>query len=264
MESYAVGQTPEGFYQTVPLRRPLPDDLIGISGPPGDDWRAGGMTFRPSELRRDAIYRGGYEFVSPERFARDGVSYCSSRSKPSPQGLALVAVGVGGMLLAGRRRYGLLFVAALLTAGGAFATVAPWFGSPLTVEPRQARADFTRGLVRVPGNHQVLLDMSPATHQPRKADGLYLARILAPDGYAFAIGCSGPSIQIGEESEIDNGVTGGRQLVGCATNRLVRGLISDRGDRGELVEIVVDPNGMSDWRVIVVSGPGDAGPFSEN
>ena len=34
VETYVVGQTPPGFYETVSLRRQLPDDLIGISGPP--------------------------------------------------------------------------------------------------------------------------------------------------------------------------------------------------------------------------------------
>jgi hypothetical protein len=91
----------------------------------------------------------------------------------------------------------------------------------------------------------VLLDMSPATHQARPG-GIFVARILAPGPYAFVVSCDGSSIHVGESSEIEDGGTGGRQLVGCTTARPVQGAIADRSDRAEFVKIVVDPNGMDD------------------
>lgn len=62
------------------------------------------------------------------------------------------------------------------------------------------------------------------------------------------------TILVGEAADIDNGSTGGRQLIGCATAALVRGTIAERGERNDLVEVVVDPNGMADWQVLVLAG----------
>jgi hypothetical protein len=43
----------------------------------------------------------------------------------------------------------------------------------------------------------------------------------------------------------------------------VKGAIADSGERGDLVEVVVNPNGITDWRVLVVAGSGQVGPFDE-
>lgn len=262
VEIYEVGQTPPaGFYEAVPLRRSLPDDLIAISGPPGDDRALDGMSFRPAELRRDAIYRGDYEFVTPEQFAADGADGCTGGTARLT-GASLLLIGIGTGLLAGRARPTLLFIALLAAATGAFAVAAPWLDFPQVGEVRQERSAFRAGSASVPGDREILLDMSPATHQSRPG-GIYVGRILAPQAYSFVVSCEGPSIHIGESSEIENGGTGGRQLIGCGTSVLVRGSIADRSDRAEIVEVLVDPNGMSDWRVVVVSGEGQVGPFRE-
>jgi hypothetical protein len=92
---------------------------------------------------------------------------------------------------------------------------------------------------------------------------MYVARIIAPRSYSFVVACDGPSVQIGEGARITDGATGGRQVIGCATPEPVRGVIADHADRTELVEIVVNPNGVRDWRVIVIEGPGNVGPFGE-
>lgn len=113
-----------------------------------------------------------------------------------------------------------------------------------------------------PEGREVLLEVSPTTSRPRP-DGYYVGRIVAPDSYAFAVSCEGPSIHVGEDSDIERGSTGSRQLIGCATHALVTGGIAADGDRADLVEIVVDPNGMDDWRLLVVAGSGDAGPYPE-
>jgi hypothetical protein len=111
------------------------------------------------------------------------------------------------------------------------------------------------------GDRKVLADLSPQI--TRSDGGLFVARFVSPGDYAFAVSCDGASLQIGEASEIENGGTGGRQLVGCATGNLVKGAIADSGERGDLVEVVVNPNGITDWRVLVVAGSGQVGPFDE-
>jgi hypothetical protein len=97
----------------------------------------------------------------------------------------------------------------------------------------------------------------------RREDGSYHTRILAPGAYAFVIECDGPSIQLGELSEIRNGDTGARQLVGCSTQAPVRGAIADRVDRSELVDLVINPIGLHRWRLLVIDGAGSTGPFEE-
>ena len=262
VEIYEVGQTPPaGFYETVPLRRSLPDDLIAISGPPGDDRALDGMSFRPAELRRDAIYRGDYEFVTAAQFAADGAEGCT-QGTTGLIGASLLLLGLGTALLAGRALPTVLSIALLAAVTGAFAVAAPWLNVPQVGEVRQERSAFMAGSASVPGDREILLDMSPTTHQPRPG-GIFVGRILAPQAFAFVVSCEGPSIQIGESSEIENGGTGGRQLIGCDTSVPVRGSIADRSDRAVVVEIVIDPNGMSDWHVVVMSGEGQAGPFSE-
>jgi hypothetical protein len=263
VETYVVGETPPGFYETVPLRKALPDDLIAISGPPGDDWRGGGMTFRPAELRRDAIYRGGYEFVSPERFAADGIARCTTGSGSVLPTLTLVGFGLGGAFIAGRSHPTALFLATLVMVVGGVGLLAPLVGLPDAVAARQNQAAFHPGRTVVPRGREVLLELSPATSRPQPG-GYYVGRLVAPDAYAFAVSCEGPSIHVSEDSRIEDGSTGSRQLIGCATGALVTGGIANDGDWTDLVEIVIDPNGMEDWSVSVVAGSGDVGPYLEH
>ncbi len=263
VETYVVGQTPPGFYETVPLRKPLPDDLIGISGPPGDDWQAGGMTFRPAELRLDAIYRGGYEFVSPERFTAEGIARCTTGSGSPLPSLALLGFGVGGALVAGLRRPTALFLAVLVVLVGGVGVLAPLVGLRDAVAARQNEAAFASGQTVVPSGRGVLLEIAPTTSRPRPG-GYYVGRVVAPGSYAFAVSCQAPSIHIGEASDTEGGSTGSRQLIGCATEALVTGGIAEAGGRSDLVEIVIDPNGMEQWSVFVVAGSGDVDPYPED
>jgi hypothetical protein len=260
VERYEVGQTPAGFYETVPLQRELPHDRIAISAPPGDGTSLNGMSFYAGELRPDAIYRGDYTFVSPDQFARDGAAYCANNAGSPQSGIALASLGIGGLLLTGRRRPILALIAALFVLGGAASLVGPQFGLPGIGSIRQPSSAFSAGTTTV-GDRKVLADLSPQI--TRSDGGLFVARFVAPGDYAFAVSCDGASLQIGEASEIENGGTGGRQLVGCATGNLVKGAIADSGERGDLVEVVVNPNGITDWRVLVVAGSGQVGPFDE-
>jgi hypothetical protein len=264
---FIVGRTPNGYFETVPLRRALPKDLLGISGPPGGGLYRGGMSFEIDSLPRDAIHRGGYETVSSEAFAREGVASCARSGSALLQGAGLLALGLGGALLATRRRPTALVIALAVATAGAFeiggavtgiSRVRPDAGS----SDRQPIAVFASGRTPLPDGARTLAVISPEATRD-VGGGLYVARINSPGPYSFAISCVGLSIQIGEGAEILNGGTGSRQLLGCATGELVRGAIADRSDRSDLVEIVVDPNGSTDWRVVVVEGAGVVGPFSE-
>lgn len=261
VETYVVGETPPGFYETVALRTRLPRDRIAISAPPGDASARAGMSFRREELPEDAIYRGGYQFVSPTEFAADGAAYCRAGAGSALPAVAIIALGLGGALIAGLRHPVALLVSGLIMASGTVAALAPGPMGDLVAPRQQPATAFAPGQTGVPPSRDVLLDMSPATM--RAHGGLFVARFVAPDSYAFAVSCSGSSIHVGETSEMENGATGGRQLIGCNTGALVNGAIADHDDRDELVEIVVIPNGVDDWRVVVVAGPGEVGPFDE-
>jgi hypothetical protein len=260
-ERYVVGTTPPGFYETVPFRRELPGDLISISGPPGDETSMTGMSFRLSELRRDAILRGDYAFVKPEAFVAQGAASCRVHSSTPIRAAGVLALGLGGMLLAGRRHPRALLVAGVLLVGGIGASIVSGTGVRNAIAPRQPPSAFGPGVAMAPATRTVLLDVTSAT--TRSADGLYIARFLAPGPYSFAVSCDGSSIQIGEAAELVDGGTGSRQLIACATDQLVKGGIANRGDRGDVVELVVDPHGMRSWRVVVVGGSGEIGPFEE-
>lgn len=267
VETFTVGQIPNGFYETVRYGGRLPDDLIVISSPPGDASSMNGMSFRLEDLPRAGVYRGSYETVSTDQFAADGLASCSGGGvgDPGPSSdVGLVMLGLGGLLLAGRLRPIAALVAATIATVGIAGFVAMLIGGQLAgfTGVGQARTAFVGGAAQVPVDRRVLLELSPSTSVARP-DGLFVARILAPGSYSFVVQCEGPSIQIGEGSDITDGVTGGRQVIGCATTGPVRGVIADRTDRGQLVEIVVNPNGMSDWRVVVLEGPGAVGPFGE-
>jgi hypothetical protein len=268
VETYVVGQVPAGFYQTVPLRRDISSDLVAIAGPPGDDLAGGGMTFRLAELRRDGIIRGDYEFVTAAEFASQGAGHCAHRPDPGIQGLGLLVLGLGGVLFVGRRHPTVSSIAVIGAGIGVMMAVGGWLRSPILLAisgSQQDSSSFAAGHAPIPPDRDdVLLIMSSATGQPHPTDGLYVGRILAPQEYAFVVRCDGPSIQIGEASEIPNGVTGSRQLIGCATSELVRGALSAKVDRSELVDIVVDANGMEEWSVVVIGGAGNAGPFIED
>lgn len=137
-------------------------------------------------------------------------------------------------------------------------------GRPLTDSNGAAQASdaFVAGVAEVPAGRRVLRDFSPNT-AAASPDGMYVARIIAPRSYSFVVECDGPSLQIGEGAGITDGGTGGRQVIGCATREPVRGVIADRRDRSQLVEIVVNPNGIRNWRVVIIEGPGNVGPFGE-
>lgn len=268
VETFAVGQTPDGFYETVRYGGRLPDDLIVISSPPGDASSMNGMSFRLEDLPRDGVYRGTYELVSDDQFAADGLATCSGGGSGAPgpwSDIGLVALGLGGLLLAGRARPIAALVAATIATVGIAGFLPMLAGGPLVGMngASQAREAFVAGAAQVQTDRHVLLDLSPSA-SVAKPDGSYVARIVAPHSYSFVVQCEGPSIQIGEGSAITDGVTGGRQVVGCATAGPVRGVIADRTDRAQVVEIVVNPNGMSDWRVVVVEGSGTVGPFDEH
>jgi hypothetical protein len=267
VETFTVGQTPDGYYETVRYSGRLPDDLVVISSPPGGASSRNGMSFRLSELPRDGVFRGSYETVSADRFATDGLGTCSNggggSSRPRSD-LGLLLLGLGGLLLAGRARPTAAFVAGTMAVVAVAGFLPVLAGRPLS-EPSsvaQPRTAFVAGTAEVP-DRRVLLDLSPETVVARP-DGMFVARIVAPRSYAFVVRCEGPSVQIGEGSGLTDGVTGGRQVIGCATPETVRGVIADRTDRAPLVDIVVNPNGMSDWRVVVVEGSGSVGPFSED
>jgi hypothetical protein len=267
VESFTVGQTPDGFYETVRYGGRLPDDLIVISSPPGDASSMNGMSFRLEDLPRDGVYRGSYETVSVDQFAADGLASCSGGGVGTPgpwSDVGLVALGLGGLLLAGRARPIAALVGATIALVGIAGFVPLLVGDSLAGfgGADQARTEFVAGAGQVPGGRHVLLELSPST-SVAKPDGSYVARIVAPRSYSFVVQCEGTSIQIGEGSAITDGVTGGRQVIGCATAGPVRGVIADRTDRAEVVEIVVNPNGMSDWRVVIVEGSGTVGPFDE-
>jgi len=225
------------------------------------------MSFQLGDLPSDGVYRGTYETVSADQFAVDGLATCSSggggTSGPRTD-LGLVLLGLGGLLVAGRTRPTAAFVAATIAIVGLAGTLPMLAGRPLADSSgvAQARTAFVAGTSEVPADRHVLVELSPDTAVARP-DGLYVARIIAPRSFSFVVQCQGPSLQIGEGSGITDGVTGGRQVIGCATPEPVRGMIADRTDRAALVEIVVNPKGIADWRVVVVEGSGHVGPFGE-
>lgn len=263
--TFAVGQTPPGFYETVRFGGWLPDDLIVISSPPGDASSMNGMSFQLGDLPRDGVYRGTYETVSVDQFARDGLASCSGSGGTGPRSdVGLLLLGLGGLLVAGRARPTAALVAATVAIVAMAGLLPVLAGQPLTDSSGTAQAPsaFVAGAAEVPAGRHVLLDLSPNT-AAASPDGMYVARIIAPRSYSFVVQCDGPSLQIGEGARITDGATGGRQVIGCSTPEPVRGVIADRNDRGQLVEIVVTPNGLSDWRVVIIEGPGSVGPFDE-
>jgi len=121
---------------------------------------------------------------------------------------------------------------------------------------------FAPGTAPSSDGREVLLDLSAATARYRP-DGLVLARFVATTDYAFLVGCDGSSLRLGELAPIEDGVTGARQIVGCATDAAVRSSIGGRADRGDVVEILASDTGTANWHVVVVGGDGDTGPFVE-
>jgi hypothetical protein len=263
VNSYIVGTTPAGFYETVPYHQRLPNDLVSVSSPPGGVGARDGMSFTPIEVQLHPvgqILRGDYQWVSADRFAADGLAYCATLPHSPVAPLGMLLLGLGGVVLAGRRRLVIALFAAVALAAGVVALVLPVVGSMGLVNPRQPASAFAPGTFTVQGR-KVLADVSPLT--TRSSGAVYVARFLAPGNYSFAIGCAGESVQIGELSDIPNGVTGGTQLIGCNTPAPVNGLISGSSERASLVEIMVNPNGAADWHVVVLDGTGSTGPFLE-
>lgn len=272
--AFVVDTVPAGWYETVPLTRPLPADLIEIAAPPGDGSADRGRSFDPDELRAGWVERGGYDSVPSDQFVADGIASCGNGTGDpgAPlNGLGFVLLGLGGLALTGRRRPALSGVAVAGLLVGVVMLVEP-LGEAVRdavsgatgalSSTRQPREAFAPGVVPPPSGRDVLLELSAETTRLRP-DGMVLARFAATDDYAFLVGCDGVSLQLGEVASIENGVTGGRQLVGCSNDAAVRSSIGGRVDRGDVVELLVDPNGIADWHVVVVSGEGDVGPFAE-
>lgn len=271
---FVAGTVPAGWYETVPMIGPLPADLIEIAAPPGDGSADRGRSFDPRELRMGWVERGGYDRVPTDRFVSDGVASCGSTTSAvsAPlNGLGLVLLGLGGLALAGRRHPVLAGVAATGLVVGSMMVVEP-LGAAIQDGVRdatravsstsQAPEAFAPGTVPPPAWRDVLLELAADTARIRP-DGMVLARFVAYGDYAFLVGCDGAGLQVGELAPIQNGVTGGRQLVGCANGAAVRSSIGGRADRGDVVELIVYPNGITDWHLLVVSGEGDVGPFTE-
>jgi hypothetical protein len=262
---FTVGQTPPDFYETVRFGGWLPDDLIVISSPPGDASSMNGMSFQLGDLPRDGVYRGTYETVSVDQFARDGLGSCSGSGGTGPRSdLGLLLLGLGGLLVVGSARPTAALVGATVAVVGVAGLLPVLAGRPLADSSGAAQGPtaFVAGRAEVPAGRHVLLDLSPDT-AAASPDGMYVARIIAPRSYSFVVQCDGPSLQIGEGARIPDGATGGRQVIGCATPEPVRGVIADRTDRTQLVEVVVNANGVREWRVVVVEGSGSVGPFAE-
>ncbi|MEO5966177.1 MAG: hypothetical protein ABIR11_11980 [Candidatus Limnocylindrales bacterium] len=276
---FTAGQVPPGWYETIPLARPVPADLLAITAPPGDGPDAGGRSFDPRELQSGRVERGGYESVTTEQFVADGLASCGTGASDGGlplNGLGLVLLGLGGVVLSGRSRPVLSIVAAAGLFVGGMLLVEPFAastrigadllgGAGVTAAETsllQGRDAFAPGTAPSPAGRTVLLDLSSATARLRP-DGQVLARFIAPGDYAFLIGCSGPSLQLGELAPIPNGVTGARQLVGCSTPDAVRSAIADDPERGDAIELLVNPAGSATWRVVAVAGDGATGPFAE-
>ncbi len=269
LQTFSVGETPAGFYETVPLAERLPTDLIGLNGPPGDWTSLDGMSFTLADLPRDAIVRGDYEVVTPKRFEAVALATCTDLGPGTILGaLGVVMLGVGGAVLAGRARPTLVLVGFTIAFIGLTSGVRSVVGDAWTIPvlgpgaERQARAAFVPGGGVIPTDRPVMRELSESDARP-ELGGVVVARITSPGPFSYLVECDGLSIQMGELSEIPNGSTGGRQLIGCATSGAVRGILADRIDRSDLVELVVIPNGTTTWRIVVVDGPGNVGPFTD-
>jgi hypothetical protein len=270
VEQYAVGAAPPGFYETIPLTQPLPTDptdLISIQSPPGDATSMNGMGFALADVPPTGIYRGNYETVSNAQFTQDGIASCAAADGASDPllllALAIFVTGIAFVAVTASRRIasvavGVVTLALVLVRAPAVVT------PQLVASPRQAAAAFAPGVAEAPTGRKILVDLSPQSPSVHAVSPtFYVARFLAPGDYAFVVSCSDTSIQIGESSEIPNGGTGSRQLVGCSTPQVVRSGIGSRSDRARLVEISVLTNGVSDWHVVVLDGGGDVGPFEQ-
>jgi hypothetical protein len=270
VERYVVGETPAGFYQTIALLQPLPTDptdLFSIDSPPGDAASTNGMGFGLADLPSSGIYRGNYETVSEDQFAKDGLRTCNRTAGADDPllrlGHAIAFLGLVGLALTAGRRVvlvgaGVLLVAAFLTRTWPAVGPLPVLGA------RQAAPAFAPGRATVPVGRQILADLSPgSTAVHEVAPGFFVARILAPSDYAFVVSCGDLSVQISESSEIPDGGTGSREIIGCATPRPVRSGIGFRTDRAHLVEVSILSNGAAPWHLVVIDGSGEIGPFEE-
>jgi len=224
-----------------------------------------GMGFALEDLPSSGVYRGDYLAVSDEQFAHDGARTCESGAPPWPFRLLGILLFIGGaaVLLTTAARRTLLIVGALVVVTAAVALgVAATRPEPFAGAREEASA-FGPGRAVAPPGRTIIADLGPTSPSVREVGDRFVARFLAPGDYAFVVGCSGRSLQIGESSEIPDGGTGGRQLIGCSNPHLIRSGIGSRPDRARLVEVSVFTNGATDWRVVVVEGSGDVGPFDQ-
>jgi hypothetical protein len=269
IETYVVGATPADFYETVPVLAPLPGDPgapLSISSPPGGAASTNGMGFALVDLPSSGVYRGDYQAVSDEQFAEEGARSCESGVAAWPfrlLGILMFVFGVASLMATAARRT-LLIGAVLMVM-----TTVVAFGTALTrpdpfSSPREEASAFSPGSAAAPPGRRIVADLGPTSASVHEvAEGFYVARFLAPGDYAFVVGCSGLSLQIGEASAIPNGGTGGRQLIGCSNPHPVRSGIGWRPDRARLVEVSVLTNGAPDWHLVVVEGSGTVGPFDQ-
>jgi len=70
---YIVGETPEGFVETVPLVRDLPDD-VNLSIEATRRWM--GMSFQANRLTPGVVLRGTYDEVEPLAFESEARAEC--------------------------------------------------------------------------------------------------------------------------------------------------------------------------------------------
>jgi hypothetical protein len=259
VEQYTVGSVPDGWYETVALTRVISDDLT-IESPPGD-WHGQGMSFQLSDLRTGSVYRGDYTYVSTARFGADGMQACPQAHSVGLQAIGVVALGLGGLLAVRRRAaaiaIGILALSGSLIVAGQIAGLRTFI--PPAAPDGQERTAFGPSASLDPASRAVL-GAASSENQPDEQGAVHV-RVIARGAYSFLVRCHAPSIQIGEASEIEDGMVGGRQIVGCSTGDAVRGIVADSSDRSALIDVVVNPNGATDWEVLIVEGPGEVGPF---
>jgi hypothetical protein len=225
-----------------------------------------GMGFALGDVPSTGIYRGDYQVVSDEQFAAEGSGACGATAVAGPfrwLGLFLVLVGVLAFAATLSRRTVLVLAGLTIVALAVTTLLAP-VRQELVAGAREKASAFAPGSAEVPPGRTVIADLGPQSASVHEvAEGLFVARFLAPGDYAFMVDCSGRSLQVSESSEIPNGGTGSRELIGCANPDPVRSGIGSRPDRARLVEVVVLTNGAADWRVVVLDGAGIVGPFDQ-
>jgi hypothetical protein len=100
LREYNVGETPEGFVETVPFVRDLPDD-VNLSIEATRRWM--GMSFQANHLTPGVVLRGTYDEVDPLVFENEARGECR-RNQASTAGLWLLVPGLLSLTYLGGRR----------------------------------------------------------------------------------------------------------------------------------------------------------------